>query len=112
MKLKKITHGFVVQTFDTEKGEWVSQEFVAGDDTEYETEIGNPLRADGAAELAGGEEPYLPFDMVQPGRDVGQAIRDAIGETGVFVNPHIDDLIDLLEQSVSDALRESSQGDE
>lgn len=53
MLLKKITAGYVVQTFDSDKGKFIAQEFIAGDETEYE---------DGAIENA-----YLPFDMVQPG---------------------------------------------
>lgn len=32
MKINKITTGFVIQTFDTELGKFVSQEFIAGDD--------------------------------------------------------------------------------
>ena len=56
--LKKITTGFVVQTFDPETNRFISQEFVAGDECEYENEEGNPVEAI--------EEAYLPFDMVQP----------------------------------------------
>ena len=31
MKINKITSGYVIQVFDTEKKQFVSQEFVAGD---------------------------------------------------------------------------------
>ena len=55
MLLKKVTTGFVVQTFDTEKQKFVSQEFVAGDQCDYENEDG--------------VEDYLPYDMVQPSDD-------------------------------------------
>ena len=63
MLVYKITVGFVVQVFDTEKKRFVSQEFVAGDQCDYEDN----------GELVGremlevdGKEAYLPFDMVQP----------------------------------------------
>lgn len=67
MSLKKITHGFVVQVFDVDKRRWTSQEFVAGDETEYETDDGAILDCDEFAERAANDqEPYLPFEMVQP----------------------------------------------
>lgn len=63
MLLKKITDGFVVQMFDTKKNKFVSQEFVAGDQCDYENMAGNPLDA---AEVMPQPEPYLPFTMEQP----------------------------------------------
>ena len=67
MLLKKITHGFVIQVFDVEQRRWTSQEFVAGDETEYETEDGAILNCEEFAErTADKREPYLPFEMVQP----------------------------------------------
>lgn len=68
--LKKITHGYVEQVFDPATGVWVSQKFVASadsDDCEWEDEDGIydrcPLVFDRDGTI---EEPYLPFDMVQP----------------------------------------------
>ena len=63
MIIKKITVGFVIQSFDTEKGKFISQEFIALDQVDYEDEKGNiatwpPSNDEG--------EPYLDFDMVQP----------------------------------------------
>jgi len=68
MKIKKITTGFVVQTFDTALGRFVSQEFVAGDQCDYENEAGEAVES---SLLNGkdGNEVYLPFDMVQPEPD-------------------------------------------
>ncbi len=42
MKVRKITSGFVVQEYDTELREWVSQKFVASDvsSSEWEGEDG------------------------------------------------------------------------
>lgn len=51
---KKITHGFVVQNFDSE-GNFISQEFIAGDVVEFENEFGEPLEED--------ENLYHSFDM-------------------------------------------------
>ena len=64
MLVRKITQGFVVQVFDTAKKQFVSQEFVAGDQCEYEDERGEAV--DSSVLEAGGQEAYLPFHMVQP----------------------------------------------
>ena len=60
MIIRKITHGFVIQTWDTENKEWTGQEFVAGDDVEYECD---GLSID--LQTAPLDE-YFPFHMVQP----------------------------------------------
>lgn len=62
MKVKKITSGFVVQEYDTELREWVSQEFVASDSfSEWEDENGEYIDMVNTS--------YLPFVMVQPQDD-------------------------------------------
>ena len=71
MMINKITPGFVCQTFNTETGKYVSQEFVAGAEVEYESESHSlPNNAElanmGFGPEAPNGEPYLPFDMVQP----------------------------------------------
>jgi len=71
MIIKKITIGFVVQTFDTEKEFLLSQEFIAGDEVTYEDEKGEPLSYYDikwwrSGEDCGRVEPYCPFTMVQP----------------------------------------------
>lgn len=63
MILKKITTGFVIQTFDTERGSFVEQEFVAGDDVTVENEHGDVVDAADRKEI---DNIYLPFNMVQP----------------------------------------------
>ena len=65
MQVKKITPGFVIQTFDTETGKWVSQEFIASDETVYENADSEQFDEDGG-DLEGADESYLPFYMVQP----------------------------------------------
>ena len=70
MLINKITTGFVIQTFDTEKGRFISQEFVAGDFVEYEKKDGEPCEP--SLWEVDGKEVSLPFDMQQPqlaGRD-------------------------------------------
>ena len=64
MLVKKITDGFVIQVFDTEKRQFVSQEFVAGDQCEYENKNGEAVGSD-VLEVDG-KERYLPFHMKQP----------------------------------------------
>ena len=46
MKISKITQGYVLQTYDTETGKCKSQEFIAGDECEYETEYGEHFDID------------------------------------------------------------------
>lgn len=53
---KKITVGFVIQTFD-ESSKCIEQEFIAGDQVDYEDADGNPIKE---------WSEYQPFDMVQP----------------------------------------------
>src|SRR5437588_13063254 len=65
MRINTITTGFVVQEFDTDKGNYVSQEFVAGNPVEYEDTSGNPVDS-GLMQKKNGTEPYLPFAMRQP----------------------------------------------
>jgi hypothetical protein len=57
MELRKITYGFVIQKWDAETGKFLGQEFVAGDQVDYENELGEPID-----EL---EPEYRQFDMVQ-----------------------------------------------
>jgi hypothetical protein len=64
MLVKKITAGFVIQTFDTTTMKWVSQEFVAGDECDIENDKGEPLINTAAFSVVCDE--YLCFDMVQP----------------------------------------------
>ena len=67
MELRKITVGYVIQTFDTEKKCWVDQEFKASDDVTWEDDKGNALTVDEASEKIGLERfPYLPFMMIEP----------------------------------------------
>lgn len=61
MIINKVTVGFVLQSYDTEKEEFVEQTFVAGDEVTWENEDGT--RVDQPAKA-----PYLPFSMQQPGR--------------------------------------------
>ena len=67
MIINKITTGFVIQQFDTEKQKFVSQEFIAGDEVDWETEVGEPADMD---VFFDNESPifntYLPFNMEQP----------------------------------------------
>ena len=66
MIIRKITTGFVIQTFDTDDWKYVSQMFVAGDTVDYENVRGDSVSPKLMTSIKTGEEPYLPFDMVQP----------------------------------------------
>ena len=60
MTTKKITHGYVVQTY--RDNICVSQEFVSEDIVNYEDDYGNPCDPID-------DERYQPFDMLQPDPD-------------------------------------------
>ena len=61
MIVKKITHGYVCQTFDIRTNSWVSQEFTADNgETSWEDEANQPIESHFL------DTQYLPFDMVQP----------------------------------------------
>ena len=72
MIVKKITTGFVVQTFDTDLECCINQEFVAGDQVDWEDEEGNALLSTsnstqyvGDTAVALARIHYQPFEMVQ-----------------------------------------------
>ena len=65
MRINKTTYGFVIQTWDTELNRWIAQEFVAGDQTEYE-EADTERTLDPVDIWPDKPEPYLPFHMKQP----------------------------------------------
>ena len=62
MTYNKITSGFVIQVFN-DAGEALRQEFVAGDEVEYETRDGDPINI---TDMPKGGDEYQPFEMVQP----------------------------------------------
>ena len=70
MKINKITEGYVVQTFDTETGKYIKQEFIAGDQVSYEEMDGTVANCEALESVNFGlyaeNEPYLPFAMKQP----------------------------------------------
>jgi hypothetical protein len=65
MRINKITCGFVIQSWDTDLNKWIGQEFVAGDQTEYE-HAGSDRILDPVDIWPDSPEPYLPFLMIQP----------------------------------------------
>jgi hypothetical protein len=67
MQIKKISEGYATQIFNTETKQWESQEFTACGQVDYEGETNNTIDPEENGMLdAEGDEPYLPFDMVQP----------------------------------------------
>lgn len=68
MLINKITIGFVIQQFNTETGLFTSQEFVAGDQVDWEDKEGN-LIDKGFFDLSC-SIPYLLFEMKQPNNQV------------------------------------------
>lgn len=64
MLVNKITTGFVVQTYDTDAQKWIKQEFIAGDEVNYEFENGESLSEEEIGKEIINE--YLPLLMKQP----------------------------------------------
>ena len=64
MLINKITVGWVTQTFDTEQKKFIRQEFLAGDQIDYEDTQGSAVNSN--LLIVEGKEVYLTFDMVQP----------------------------------------------
>lgn len=60
--LKKITIGFVIQDFD-DNGRCIHQEFIAGDEVNWETEDGEAIEIENQPD---NDDWYHPFNMVQP----------------------------------------------
>jgi len=87
MNILKITDGFVIQVFDTNTGKYISQNFTAAANVNYENEAGHTLFAAQLEQYNFGpyaaSEPYLPFDMVQPTTELSiplQSCREQIQE--------------------------------
>ena len=72
MIINKITIGFVIQQFDTATNKCIKQDFIAGDQVDYEDNYNDPIDigSDEAKELYPDFDPekleYQPFDMIQP----------------------------------------------
>jgi hypothetical protein len=63
MLINKITTGYVIQTYNTETGKCEAQEFIAGDECEYEfSETGQHFDVDSSET----ELEYQPYNMEQP----------------------------------------------
>jgi len=63
MIINKITYGFVVQTFDSQTGKCLEQEFIAGDQVDFEDRNGQQVDDD---EITDGL--HCPFEMKKPER--------------------------------------------
>lgn len=67
MIINQITAGYVIQSFDTDKNQWVSQEFVAGDIVEFENDNGEHIdQTDFEERIMDTKNSAPSFKMVQP----------------------------------------------
>jgi hypothetical protein len=62
MKVNRIIPGYVVQEFDTKRKRWVKQTFIAGDETVWERQNGEPLDTSKIDFVV----PHMALEMVQP----------------------------------------------
>jgi hypothetical protein len=65
MIYSKFTYGYVVQTYDSETGDCIEQQFVHDQRVERQDQEGQPIPDDQIEELANTEK-ECSFDMVQP----------------------------------------------
>jgi hypothetical protein len=65
MLYAKLTYGYVLQTYDSETGDCVEQQFVEDQRIERQDQAGLPIPDDQIEELANTEK-ECSFDMVQP----------------------------------------------
>ena len=63
MIVNKVTNGFVVQRYDTDKQKFIGQEFIAGDST-WENEFGDSLESLDIEEPSPKKD--LSMEMIQP----------------------------------------------
>lgn len=63
MLVNKITTGFVIQTYNTQTNKCIRQEFVAGDQVEWEDEDGTPIIGPADEDVDIEILPYQSFDM-------------------------------------------------
>lgn len=82
MIIKKITTGFVIQNFDTDTEEFVSQEFICGDQVDLEDELGDPIDDEKIPDDFWSH--YLDYAMVQPftGRNRNMTFSDLCNMNG------------------------------
>jgi hypothetical protein len=66
MIIQKITPGYVIQQFDSEKKQFVFQEFIGGDEIDYEDTEGNALNELEVESFGLDKAAPLHFNMVQP----------------------------------------------
>lgn len=64
--IKKITHGYVIQTWDTDLQCCINQNFVAGDLVEYEDSSGNPIDPEDGEATRFLMDHYEPYRMKDP----------------------------------------------
>ena len=102
MLYNKFTVGFVVQSFN-DAGEFVSQQFIAGDQVDYETEDGDAINVEDMPQ--GGNE-YIPFDMTQPGLDGLNPVAEQLQENLMtYLDGMPQNVVDGVCQIVVDTLK-------
>jgi hypothetical protein len=103
MLINKITVGWVTQVYDTDKNKFISQEFFAGDQVDYEN-IEGVVVTD--------KEIYLEFEMVQPDIRYIQIVDSDFIQLGILKTNADDITIDKLleEYSIKESDDKSVEG--
>jgi len=83
----KFTHGYMLQVFDTEQGSFVRQEFVVGEDSQWEDEQAEPIDHPWWDEdQFGPDGPYLPYpkeELKRTAINLSPVTTDALREEKV-----------------------------
>lgn len=77
--IRKVTTGYMIQEFDEVNGVWVSQEFITGDDYDWEDEHGVSLDIDDVVEICT-NEPYLEYPNLLYLKESIKLITEEYGE--------------------------------
>jgi len=110
--IKKITPGFVIQTYDTDLDVYTGQEFIAGDDSQidYEDENGETLSRS-VLEINQGHddgvwvEPPLLLEMVQPQQPT--AYQQVVSELAIDCEG-AEDLLELAIDAMRNEIKEAA----
>ena len=105
MLFKKITEGCAIQTFN-DVGEFLCQEFVAGDSVAYVTKDGDPINS---ADMPLGGNEYHPFFGTSHLID----LREQLQEDMMCILDGLDDelvnrVCDSIVERVNEAIRQST----
>ena len=102
----KFTHGYMLQVFDTVRGGFVSQEFVVGDDSQWEEEQGEPI-----------DHPWWDEDQFGPNGPYHPYPKEELKWTTIDLSPRTTEALreakveELVDNDIRNLTRDLAEGD-